>query len=284
MGFPEESNKSLSKDAVGIDPQEGRNISRRRLISLSLGLAAGVLFPSLKSPLSATRNQAVPTFPQFFFTQIQYQGGEWDPNPQFLDSLMEELELRTSIRGMKERRMITLSDPDLFFCPLLYMAGKHEFDPFTPKERETLRRFLTYGGFLLADDAMGAKGFGFDRSFRREMNQIFPDQELKRLPPDHSVYRSFYLIETLGGRQKVNPYLEGITLEQWTPVIYSQNDLSGAWARDRFGKWIHPCVPGGEPQRSSAFKAGINIIVYSLASDYKKDLVHHPFIKRRLNL
>jgi hypothetical protein len=88
----------------------------------------------------------------------------------------------------------------------------------------------------------------------------------------------------MGGRQKVNPYLEGITFDNWTPVIYSQNDLSGAWARDKFGKWINECVPGGEEQRSSAFKLGINIIVYSLTSDYKKDLVHHPFIKRRQNL
>jgi hypothetical protein len=72
-------------------------------------------------------------------------------------------------------------------------------------------------------------------------------------------------------------------LDNWTPVIYCQNDLSGAWARDSLGKWVHDCVPGGETQRASAFKAGINIIVYSLTSDYKKDLVHHPFIQRRQN-
>ena len=257
--------------------QEENKISRRGLISLALGLAAGVLFPGVQSSLSAS-------FPQFFFTQIKYQGGEWDPHPQFVEAIFEELELRTSIRANRERRILNLSDPNLFFCPLLYMAGKYEFEPFPPKERETLRRFLTYGGFLLAEDTLGMKGVGFDKAFRREMNQIFPNHELKRLPPDHSVYRSFYLIETLGGRQRVNPFLEGILVDQWTPVIYCQNDLSGAWARDRFGKWIHPCVPGGELQRSSAFKAGINIIVYSLASDYKKDLIHHPFIKRRLNL
>jgi hypothetical protein len=257
--------------------QQQYKISRRKFISLSLGLAVGVLFPGFKSPFPAS-------FPQFFFTQIKYQGGEWDPNPQCVEALFEELEVRTSIHAKKERRILTLSDPDLFFCPLLYMAGKYEFDPFTSKERETLRRFLTYGGFLLAEDTLGTKGFGFDKAFRREMTQIFPSHELKRLPPDHSVYRSFYLIETLGGRQRVNPFLEGIIVDQWTPVIYSQNDLSGAWARDRFGKWIHLCVPGGELQRASAFKAGINIIVYSLASDYKKDLIHHPFIKRRLNL
>jgi hypothetical protein len=107
---------------------------------------------------------------------------------------------------------------------------------------------------------------------------------LKRLPPDHAVYQSFYLLGNLGGRQKVKPYLEGITIDNWTPVIYSQNDLSGAWSRDRYGKWVNACVPGGAIQRKSAFKTGINIIVYALTSDYKRDLIHHPFIKRRQNL
>jgi len=249
-------------------------ISRRSFLSLGLSFAAGLIFSNRKFSLAAP-------FPQFFFAQLKYKGGEWDPNPGFVEPIIEELELRTSVDGFKERRITTLADSDLFYVPFLYMAGKYEFDPFTSQEREILRRFLTYGGFLFAEDAMGAKGFGFDRAFRTEMRQILPKSELKRLPPDHSVYRSFYLIDTLGGRQKVNPYLEGITIDQWTPVIYSQNDLSGAWAKDRFGKWIHECVPGGEVQRSQAFKAGINIIVYSLTSDYKKDVIHHPFIKRR---
>jgi hypothetical protein len=29
---------------------------------------------------------------------------------------------------------------------------------------------------------------------------------------------------------------------------------------------------------------GINIIVYSLTTDYKKDVIHHPFMKSRRNL
>ncbi len=251
-------------------------ISRRAFLSLSaLGLAKGWLFPKLS--LSSS-------FPQFFFTQVKYRGGQWDPNPEFAEAIIEELELRTSIDGERERRITTLSDPNLFFGPFLYMAGKYEFEPFAPQERELLRRFLTFGGFLFAEDTMGAKGFGFDQAFRKEMKQVLPNQELKRLPTDHSVFQSFYLTGSIGGRQKVNTYLEGITLDNWTPVIYSQNDLSGAWARDRFGRWISECLPGGEIQRSSAFKMGINIIVYSLTSDYKKDLVHHPFIKRRQNL
>jgi hypothetical protein len=252
-------------------------ISRRHFLSLGLGLAASVLFPGPKLASCGA-------FPQFFFAQIRYRGGEWDPNPEFVEPITEELELRTSIIGMKERRIATIGDPGLFYYPFLYMAGRYEFEPFTFQEREILRRYLTYGGFLFAEDTMGAKGFGFDRAFTREIKEIFPAQELKRLPPDHSVYRSFYLLDNVGGRQRINPFLEGITIDNWTPVIYSMNDLSGAWARDRSGKWVNECVPGGEAQRSSAFKAGINIIVYSLTSDYKKDLIHHPFIQRRQNL
>ncbi len=178
-------------------------ISRRSFLSLALGWAAGLVCHRPQSVFSASSSQ-------FFFAQLKYGGGDWDPNPQFVEPIIEELELRTSINGLKERRVTTLSDPDLFFYPFLYMAGKYEFDPFTPQEREILERFLTYGGFLFAEDTMGAKGFGFDRAFREEMKQIFPKQELKRLPADHSIYQSFYLIGSIGGRQKVNPYLEGI--------------------------------------------------------------------------
>lgn len=251
-------------------------LSRRAFLSLGLSMAGLFAFrPGF--------SWAAP-FPQFFFSQIKYRGGDWDPNPDYAEAITEELELRTSIDGMKERRVTTLADPDLFYYPFLYMAGKYDFDPFTSQERETLRRFLTYGGFLLAEDTVGAKGFGFDQAFRREMKQIFPKEELKKLSNDHSVYQSFYIIGSIAGRLKVNPYLEGITLDQWTPVIYSQNDLSGAWERDPSGKWAHECVPGGDFQRASAFKLGINIIVYSLTSDYKKDVIHHPFIKRRQSL
>lgn len=252
-------------------------ISRRNFLSIALGFTGGSVFSQPSLSFGSL-------FPHFFFTQLKYRGGKWDPNPLFVDAIVEELELRTSIDAKKERRVMEISDPDLFFSPLLYMAGRYAFEPFTQQEREILRRFLTYGGFLFAEDTVGAKGYGFDQAFRKEMEKILPNNKMKRLPFDHSVYQSFYLISSFGGRQKVNSYLEGIMIDNWTPVIYSQNDLSGAWSRDRYGKWVHECNPGGEPQRSAAFKLGINIIVYSLTSDYKKDVMHHPFIKRRLNL
>jgi hypothetical protein len=251
-------------------------ISRRDFLRSALVVGGGLLF-------SRQRLYGESSFSHFFFTQIRYRGVAWDPNPQFVEAMVEELELRTSIDAARERRVTDLSDPDFFFSPFLFMAGKYEFEPLSPQEREILGRYLTFGGFLFAEDTLGAKGYGFDRSFRAEMKRIFPHRDLKRLPLDHPVYQSFYLISQIGGRQPVSPYFEGISLDRWTPVIYSQNDLSGAWARDPLGKWVHECTPGGEGQRALAFKAGINLIVYSLTSDYKRDLVHHPFIQKRLN-
>jgi hypothetical protein len=250
--------------------------SRRDFLSMALSFFGIFLLPGAK------RSQGS-RFPRFFFTQLKYRGGEWDPNPLFPDAMIEELELRTSIDARKERRTLEISDPEIFFSPFLYMAGRYAFEPFAPSEREILRRFLTHGGFLFAEDTVGATGFGFDGAFRREMREILPEREMRRLPSDHPVYQSFYLLKGLGGRQKVSTYLEGITIDNWTPVIYSHNDLSGAWSRDRYGNWVHECVPEGEAQRTAAFKTGINIILYALTGDYKRDVIHHPFIWRRLN-
>src|SRR4030095_11224034 len=92
-------------------------------------------------------------------------------------------------------------------------------------EIETLRRFLSYGGFLLIDDALGQQGYGFDRSVRREMQKILPGNEFKRLPSGHAALRSYYLLRRIGGVRIVNPNLEGIMIGNSTAVVYCQNDL-----------------------------------------------------------
>ncbi len=173
-------------------------ISRREFLQLALTLGSCVLF-------APKHLYGENSFPHFFFTQIRYRGGAWDPNPQFVEAMVEELELRTSIDGARGRRETDLSDPDLFYSPFLFMAGKYEFEPFTPQEREILRRYLTFGGFLFAEDTLGVRGYGFDRAFRAEIKKVFPGQDLKRLPLDHPVYQSFYLINQIGGRQPGSP-------------------------------------------------------------------------------
>jgi Domain of unknown function (DUF4159) len=219
---------------------------------------------------------------QFVFAQIKYRGGDWNPHPLSVTPLMEELMARTSVEAAGARREVTLTEGDLFNYPFLYMAGRYEFDPFSQEEIETLRRFLSYGGFLLIDDALGQQGYGFDKAVRRELQRIFPGNDFKRLPSGHAVLRSYYLMRRIGGVRMASPNLEGINVGTSTPVIYCQNDLGGAWERDQVGKWTNDCTPGGEAQRKDAFHLGINVILYAMTENYKDDLIHVPFIRKRL--
>lgn len=220
---------------------------------------------------------------QFVFSQLRYRGGDWDPHPLGVTPLMQELMLRTSVAAAPARNEIRLEDADLFAHPFLYLTGKYDFDPFTAGEIENLRRFLSYGGFLLIDDALGQPGYGFDKSMRREMKRVFPENEFKRLPSGHAALRSYYLLRRIGGMKIVSPYLEGINLGSATPVLYCQNNLGGAWERDQLGQWVNACTPGGEEQRRDAFHLGINVILYAMTENYKEDLIHVPFIRRRLS-
>ena len=254
-------------------------MNRRKFIQIfSQAFLGATLLPSVIDAAEQEEKRRL----QFVFAQIKYRGGDWNPHPLSVPPLIEELAARTSVDAAANKHEVTLTDRDLFNYPFLYLAGKYEFDPFSQEEVETLRRFLTYGGFLLIDDALGQQGYGFDKSVRREMQRIFPGNDFKRLPSGHAALRSYYLLRQVGGVRIVSPNLEGINVGASTPVIYCQNDLGGAWERDQAGQWTNACTPGGEAQRKDAFHLGINIILYAMTENYKEDLIHVPFIRRRL--
>lgn len=253
-------------------------MNRRRFLQGLVGTAAGAAWGLPRALRAADAPQRI----QFAFAQVRYRGGDWDPRPRAATPLMEELIRRTSVVPARERRVVRLTDPELFSSPFLYLAGKYDFQPFTEDEILRLRRFLSFGGFLLADNTLGQLGYGFDRRFRDEMKRVFPGRELRKIPLTHAALRSYYLIRRVGGRVATSPFLEGIQLGETTPVVYCHNDLGGAWERDGLGRWSHPCVPNGEEQRRDAFHLGVNLILYSMTGNYKQDLIHVPFIRRRL--
>ena len=223
---------------------------------------------------------------KFRFAQLKYHG-EWDPRPRAFNKLMAWLDLRTSIKASLDRKALEIGDPELFHYPFLYIAGEENFEPFSQEDCIRLRRFLKLGGTLLVDDVSGEESSAFDFQIRVQLEKILAEFPIAVIPSDHVVYKSFYLLHAPSGRKIVNPYLEGISFndEDRTSVIYSRNDLGGAWSEDEFGKWQYECIPGGESQRELALRLGINIIIYALTGNYKKDQIHSPFIKRReLNL
>jgi hypothetical protein len=208
-------------------------------------------------------------------------GGNWNPRPSALRRLGWELSRRTSIETTNAPVPVRLDRAGLHLHPMLYLAGAGGMPPLAEAERAALRRHLQYGGFLLVDAADASDGSGFDAAVRRELAKVLPAAPLEPIPRDHVLNKTFYLVDRQGGRVLVKPWLEAQTLDGRLAVVYSQNDLGGAWSRTELGDWEYPCTPGGEPQRETAIRLGVNLAMYALCTDYKDDAVHLPFILRR---
>jgi Domain of unknown function (DUF4159) len=213
---------------------------------------------------------------------VKYRGGNYKPRPEAVRSLMAQLARRTSIEVNRETLEIELTDPDLYRYPFIYMAGNGAFNPFSKKELRILRHYLGFGGFLLIDDNSSKAHSGFDASIRELMSELFPKIPLQKISRSHSIYRSFYLINRAAGRIVLNPFLEGISVKGRTVLVYSTNDLGGAWARDKLGHWSYDIIAGGNSQRQGSIRLAVNIVMYALTLDYKKDMVHLPIILERL--
>ena len=57
---------------------------------------------------------------------------------------------------------------------------------------------------------------------------------------------------------------------------------NGGEHANRLGQWTHDIIGGGSRQRQLAIRLGVNIVMYALTLDYKKDMVHLPIILERL--
>lgn len=208
-------------------------------------------------------------------------GGAWNVRPDALRRLAWEVRQRTSIEMSLDAVAVRPSAPNLFRYPLIYWGGSGAQPELSETELRRLRRHLSYGGSLVIDSADADPGGAFDASVRRTLSRLFPRRPLEPIPSDHVLFKTFYLVDHQAGRTLRVPYLEGLALEDRYAVIYSQNDLAGAWARDAFGRWTFEVTPGGDRQREMAFRLGVNLVMYVLCLDYKDDLVHAPFILDR---
>lgn len=189
--------------------------------------------------------------------RLQYGGGgDWYANPSSLPNLLAAVRERTGIVTARREGNVEPLDPSLPDFPYLYMTGHGEVR-FTPQERDALRRYLTSGGFLHADD-----NYGLDESFRREIAAMFPDAELTEIPPDHPVFRAYY--DFPDGLPKIHehdgaaPQALGIFHGGRLVVFYSyESDLGDGWE--------DPDVHGDPAEvREEAIRMGVNLFVYVL--------------------
>jgi len=194
----------------------------------------------------------------FTIARLKYGGGgDWYSNPSSLPNLMKFVREHSAIPTADKEAVVSVDSEELFNYPVVYMNG-HGNVSFTAKEAAALRRYLTSGGFLIADD-----NYGMDASFRREIKKVFPDKELVLLPKNHPVFDVLFPFPE--GIPKIHEHdgkpaqAFGIFHEGRMVVFYSyQSDLGDGWE--------DPSVHNDpENVRLSALKMGANLIVWILS-------------------
>ncbi len=242
--------------------------------------AAGMLL-LLLAAVSRVGAAEAPPAGRFVWSQLKL-GSDWDPYPGVHGDVLELFGKVTSVLTHPERRGLVLEDSLLLESPLVVLAGRGGPAALPAEQRQRLRGFLSAGGMIWIEDVSGSPGSAFDRWTRKLLRETFPEAELKTLEPDHAVYKSFFLLRKAAGRVALRPTLEGLDWGGRTAVLYSRNDILGAWAKDALGRPLLPCVPGGEAQRHEARKLALNILMFSLTGTYKTDAVHQPFLLEKL--
>jgi Domain of unknown function (DUF4159) len=194
---------------------------------------------------------------------------------------------------------------ELAFFPLIYWPVV----PGAPKPpQDAINRIDAYmkqGGTVLFDtrDAIEAPP-GEDGASQtpgmlalRNILSSLDVPELEPVPREHVLTKTFYLLRDFPGRfNSGQTWVEALPRDDEdeaashparggdgvSPIIITSNDLAGAWALRPDGQPMLPLTPGEPRQREFAFRAGVNIVMYTLTGNYKADQVHAPALIERL--
>ena len=202
----------------------------------------------------------------FFFTRLQYESGDWDVDQRMPSNLLNSLVEYTTLKVDTQENIITLASDDIFKCPFCYLSG-HKLVQFTKKERENFEKYVNNGGFVFVDDCNHDIDGLFAKSFERQMDEIFGEGELKKIPNNHELYNIFFEFEdgppttsqelNGWGDDLVHEYLKAIEINGRVAVLYSNKDYGCEWDYDfRNKRWY----------KIDNTRFGVNIVMYALTS------------------
>ena len=204
---------------------------------------------------------------------------------------------------------LDISRDELNFFPLIYWPVV----PGAPKpSAEALARIDAYmkqGGTVLFDtrDAiMAPPGPGGETrspgmAALREILSSLDIPELEPVPKDHVLTKTFFLLREFPGRFNSGQlWVEALPSDNRaeelgeetkrparagdgvSSILITSNDMAGAWAMRGDGQQMLPLVSAEPRQREMAYRAGVNIVMYTLTGNYKADQVHVPALLERL--
>jgi len=163
--------------------------------------------------------------------------------------------------------MMGMGARDLLQVPWVFFAPR-ETQPFTPRELENLGKYLSGGGFLMADAGLEI-GSTIDIFIRQTitdaLSRVGKSVRFKRLRDSHPIYHSFFdfdgpppaILAPVGGTGRDNlRYMVGVKIEgRWASVISYQN-LAATWDNAT-----------NSTDSSRHLQFGINTVVFALVQE-----------------
>lgn len=216
----------------------------------------------------------------FTFARLRYRsswrGHAWATDYPDADlNLSYRLQQLTSMRSHPDGKIVDIEDPALFDYPFVYMIEPGDID-LSDQEAETLRRYLTSGGFLMVDDFWGDQEW--ENFHEHGFKKIFPNRELVELPLEHPVFHCVYdlkekpQVPAIGMAQAGRA--QGITFERHDAqeahykacyddkgrmmmIVCHNTDLGDGWEREGEDEWYFR-----EFSEKKSYPLGINILFY----------------------
>jgi len=222
-------------------------------------------FPPLPLPATPqrrTEKKKPPTPPVVVVKIMTGTPLDWATDQNDINNLLAWMQTKLKITFSCEEKKLSEVPLDSERLPILYRTGHHAFS-FTDAERQALREYVLKGGFIIFDACCGRKEFA--DSVRKELAAIFPERPLKKLAPDHPLYRCYYDVPLVhytpaaGIAGAAPPPLEGIDIGCRTAVVFSPYDLSCGWDMH-----THKTCAGVVSE--DALKLGANLIAYATAT------------------
>ena len=191
----------------------------------------------------------------FQIAVLKYNGGgDWYANPTSLKNLILFCNENIGTNIENEPAVIEANNLNIFSYPFVHVTG-HGNIIFDQNEIENIRNYLLSGGFIHIDD-----NYGMDKYIRKEIDKIFPNNDLLELKNNHPIFNSKY---KFNGLPKIHEHdgkdaqAYGITIEGRLVLIYTyESDLGDGWEDQE----VHN---DSDEVRTKALKMGANIIKYA---------------------
>jgi hypothetical protein len=172
----------------------------------------------------------------------------------FSDKFLTTVERESNCEPEKQFTTTKLATDNAFDFPFAIMTGEGDFT-LLEKERKNLRSYLMRGGFLLA--SAGCSSEEWDRSFRRELKQIFPEKPLKKIEMEHPIYRTVFDITRIQLKDGGSTLLEGLEIDGRIVAIYSPEGLNDT-------PNVKGCCCCGGNEIKNCQELNVNIFIYAL--------------------